>query len=222
MVKTVHFRVANGDMTLVELESGRRILIDINIRAAADDPDDDTPDVAKQLRERLDRDDKGRLYVDAFLLDASRRGSHPRPQEAFPSRRPRRLVEDGRQDRDPRDVVLADRVPAGVERPRAVRDANAWATEARRRVKLFRDGHVIGDGNRIMILGEDVDGKTDDLGAILVKTDETFPTICGVHGLLIRGAAARAVDREGRGGGRDHHEEQFERHHAAGPEAELR
>ena len=43
MVKTVHFRVANGDMTLVELESGRCILVDINIRAAADDPDDDTP-----------------------------------------------------------------------------------------------------------------------------------------------------------------------------------
>jgi hypothetical protein len=25
----------------------------------------------------------------------------------------------------------------------------------------------------------DVDGKTDDLGAILVKTDQTFATICG-------------------------------------------
>jgi hypothetical protein len=64
MVKTTHFRVDNGDMTLVELESGRRILIDINIRAAADDPDDDTPDVAKQLRGQLDRDDEGRLYVE--------------------------------------------------------------------------------------------------------------------------------------------------------------
>ena len=48
-------------MTLVELESGRKILIDTNIRAAADDPDDDTPDVATILPNRLDRDSQGRL-----------------------------------------------------------------------------------------------------------------------------------------------------------------
>lgn len=65
------FVVGNGDMTLIELESGRKILIDINVRGAADDPDDDTPDVARELRDRLTRDAQGRLYVDAFLL------SHP-------------------------------------------------------------------------------------------------------------------------------------------------
>jgi hypothetical protein len=60
-------------------------------------------------------------------------------------------------------------------------DASAWATEARRRVKFFRDGNLVDDGNRIKILGEDVDEKTDDLGAILVRMDETFSTICGVY-----------------------------------------
>ena len=69
--KITFFPVDNGDMTLVELESGRTILIDTNIRAAADDPDDPTRDVAKDLRDRLKRDDQGRLYVDVFLL------SHP-------------------------------------------------------------------------------------------------------------------------------------------------
>ena len=68
IIKTTHFRVGNGDMTLIELPGGRRILIDINIRSAADDTDDDTPDVATQLRDRLVRDGDGRLYVDAFLL----------------------------------------------------------------------------------------------------------------------------------------------------------
>lgn len=43
------FPVGNGDMTLVETEGGHRILIDMNIRAAADDPDDGTPDVAKNF-----------------------------------------------------------------------------------------------------------------------------------------------------------------------------
>ena len=44
------FPVGNGDMTLVVFESGRKLLIDMNIRTAADDPDDDTPDVAEELR----------------------------------------------------------------------------------------------------------------------------------------------------------------------------
>jgi hypothetical protein len=61
--QTTHFRVGNGDMMLVEFESGRKLIVDINIREAADDPDDDTPDVAEQLRSRLSRESKGRLYV---------------------------------------------------------------------------------------------------------------------------------------------------------------
>ena len=63
--------VGNGDMTLVQTEGGHTILIDMNIRAAADDPDDDTPDVTSKLREKLSRDAEGRLYVDVLLV------SHP-------------------------------------------------------------------------------------------------------------------------------------------------
>lgn len=40
------FPVSNGDMTLFTLDNGQTILIDVNIRAAADDAEDDTPDVA--------------------------------------------------------------------------------------------------------------------------------------------------------------------------------
>jgi hypothetical protein len=31
-VKSLHFRVGNGDMTLMVLETGRRLLVDIDIR----------------------------------------------------------------------------------------------------------------------------------------------------------------------------------------------
>jgi len=67
------FPVDNGDMTLVRLADSvtTTILIDVNIRVAADDPEDTTRDVAADLRARLPRDEKGRPYVDAFLL------SHP-------------------------------------------------------------------------------------------------------------------------------------------------
>jgi Cft2 family RNA processing exonuclease len=66
------FPVGNGDMALLRLFDDTTILIDCNIRKAADDPaDKNTRDVAKDLRARLPRDSKGRPYVDAFLL------SHP-------------------------------------------------------------------------------------------------------------------------------------------------
>src|SRR5439155_462777 len=61
--------VGNGDMTLICLgdKAGTTILIDCNIRAAADDPENDTRDVGRDLRDRLKRDSKGRPFVDAFL-----------------------------------------------------------------------------------------------------------------------------------------------------------
>ena len=59
-------------------------------------------------------------------------------------------------------------------------DASAFNSEARRRVKRFRDTvGAVSDGDRILILGEDQDGKTDDLTAILVKVDGVFSKVNG-------------------------------------------
>src|SRR5271157_6512505 len=71
--KITFFPVGNGDMTLITLgdASGTTILIDCNIREAADDPEDKTRDAAKDLRQRIKRDANGRPYVDVFLQ------SHP-------------------------------------------------------------------------------------------------------------------------------------------------
>src|SRR5436305_15165369 len=92
--KITFFPVGNGDMTLICLgdNAGTTILIDCNIRAAADDPDDDTRDVAKDLRDRLRRDSKGRPFVDAFLTthpDAdpcrgAEQPSHPAAETSYP------------------------------------------------------------------------------------------------------------------------------------------
>ena len=67
------FPVDNGDMTLIKFgdTAATTLLIDVNIRQDADDPDGDARDVAKDLRDRLKKDEKGRPFVDAFLL------SHP-------------------------------------------------------------------------------------------------------------------------------------------------
>lgn len=177
-----HFRVDNGDMTLIELESGRRILVDINIREAADDEDDDTPDVGAQLRKRLDdlgRDGNGRLYVDVFLL------SHPDADHIRGLKKHFHLGDPSTWSKFADKIIIREQWSSPIVFRRASKnhalceDACEWSSEARRRVKKFRDDGVLSDGNRIVIMGEDIDGKTDDLAAILVRTDELFSKICG-------------------------------------------
>ena len=179
-VRTSHFRVDNGDMMLVRLDSGRHILVDINIRGAADDQGDTTPDVARQLRERLQRDREGRLYVDAFLL------THPDADHIRGLMRHFHLGPLSEWSKDDDKIVIREMWSSPTVFRRASRnnvlceDAAAWNSEARRRVKVFREQGWSGDGDRIKILGEDENGKTDDLGAILVRVDTVFQTIDGI------------------------------------------
>ena len=182
--------VGNGDMTLICLgdEAETTILIDCNIRAAADDPDDDTRDVAKDLRDRLKRDGKGRPYVDAFL------SSHPDQDHCRGIRKhfhlgaPANYPDDKKPDNE-KKILLREMWSSPIVFRRASKDhtlcddALAFQKEAKRRVQLARDKHCSGieAGDRVLILGEDVDGKTDDLRAILVKLDEVFDTVNGAH-----------------------------------------
>ncbi|WP_257018478.1 hypothetical protein [Klebsiella pneumoniae] len=66
--KVTFFQVGNGDMTLVRLADtrGTSILTDVHIRSAADNPNDDTPDVASALRSRLKYDEKDRPFIDVL------------------------------------------------------------------------------------------------------------------------------------------------------------
>lgn len=182
--KTTHFKVGNGDMTLMVLESGRRILIDCKIALAADDPNEETPDVGSQLRDRLNRDAGGRLYVDAFLLthpDQDHCGGlcrnfHLGPPSSWVKADDKILIRE--MWSSPIVFRRADRKSAAAGLTLCA-DAQAWRDEARRRVKLFRSQGWFNDGDRIKILGEDVDGKTDDLLPILVTASSNFSTICG-------------------------------------------
>lgn len=175
----VFLPVDNGDMTLLILENGNRVLIDCNIRdVSGDDP---PPDVLKQLKDRLLQDDKGRYYVDAFLL------SHPDqdhcrgfkahfftgPASDFPA--------------DSKKIFIKELLSSPLIFRRKTRhhalceDAKAFNAEARRRVRRYREsGTAWVEGDRILILGEDESPeKQHDLGAIVVKADTRFNTICG-------------------------------------------
>jgi hypothetical protein len=179
--RSVHYRVGNGDMTLMILESGRRLLVDIDIRQGTGD-DEGLPDVASQLRKELSdlgRDTNGRLYVDAFLL------THPDQDHI-------RGLTDHFHLGPPMDwskrldkIFIREQWSSPIVFRRASKnhtlcpDACDWSAEARRRVRKFRESGSPSDGDRILIMGEDIDGKTDDLGSIVIKVDERFSRICG-------------------------------------------
>lgn len=166
------FPAGNGDMTLVTFDNDQKLLIDLLARKAADDPDDETPDVMTDLRDRLTRDEKGRLFVDGFLLSHPDKDHicgvethfHLGPREDWDENSDKILIREMWSSpivfrRASKDHVLCD-------------DAKAWAKEARRRVALYREkGTTTVEGDRIQIMGEDQDGKTDDILAIVVKAD---------------------------------------------------
>lgn len=198
-VTTTHFQVGNGDMTLISLESGRRILVDCKITLCADDPNDDAADVGTQLRDLLDRDGSNRLYVDVFLL------THPDQDHCAGLRRHFHLGLLSQWNSHDDKIVIREMWSSPIVFRRAERktplceDALAWRKEARRRVALFRAQDYAVDGDRILILGEDVDGKTDDLGRILVTAGSTFARICGAadasfEGLLLAPLLASSDD----------------------------
>lgn len=169
------FPVSNGDMALIDFDNGQKFLIDINIRGDADDADDDTPNVAADLRSRLERDDQGRLYVDGFLL------SHPHSDHISGLRNHFHLGSPETWDEDDDKIFIREMWSSPVVFRRASAeeplcdDAKAWAKEARRRVQRFRDsGFDTEEGDRILIMGEDIDGKTDDILDIVVKRTETI------------------------------------------------
>lgn len=166
------FPVGNGDMTLITFDNDQKLLIDLHARKAADDDDDDTPDVMADLRSRLTRDDKGRMFVDGFLL------SHPDKDHICGLESHFHLGPPDEWNEDDDKILIREMWSSPIVFRRATKnhvlcaDAKAWAKEARRRVKRFRDsGTATVEGDRIQIMGEDQDGKTADILAIVIETD---------------------------------------------------
>ncbi|RRS02935.1 metallohydrolase, partial [Aquabacterium soli] len=141
--------------------------------------------IAKDLRDRIKKDGKGRPYVDAFLL------SHPDEDHCRGLERHFHLgpiadyPDDAKEYKD-KKIVIREMWSSPIVFRRAskshtlCRDAEAFDKEARRRVALnLEKKFVVDDGDRIQVMGEDVDGKTDDLEPICRKVNTTFNTICG-------------------------------------------
>ena len=155
------FPVDCGDMTLIRFGDvdATTLLIDVNIRMDADDPEGEARDVAKDLRGQLKKDANGRPYIDAFLL------SHPDQDHCRGLTRhfhlgPLSDYPDDKKDYKDKKIVIREMWSSPIVFRRASKnhtlcdDAKAFNTEARRRVKANRDGYfLVGEGDRIQIMG---------------------------------------------------------------------
>lgn len=180
--KITFFPVDNGDMTLLRLAdtNATSLLIDCKIRSSADDTEDSTPNVAKELRDRLKSDNNNRPYVDAMLL------SHPDEDHCLGLEKHFWLgsLSDYPDDNKPQNekrIVIRQMWSSPMVFRRASKyhplcnDAKAFNNEARRRIKVNKNNNFsVGNGDKILIMGEDENGKTDDLTPILVKPGEEF------------------------------------------------
>jgi hypothetical protein len=182
VAKITNFAVDNGDMTLIDFESGKQLLIDVNARGKGEDPDDDAADVIAQLKTKLKKDEKGRYYVDAFCLShpdqdhcrGFKKHFYTGPLSDYPESGEKIII---------RELWSSPMVFRRAGKQHSLcEDAKAFNTEAHRRVRRFEEiGSAVGDGDRILILGEDENGKTDKLTAILIKADTEFRTINGTY-----------------------------------------
>jgi ribonuclease BN (tRNA processing enzyme) len=178
--------VDNGDMTLIRFadEPSTTLLIDIRIRASANKASEETRDVADDLKNRLNTDGNNRPYVDAFLL------THPDQDHCLGLQNHFWLgsYEDYPDDKKPQNekrIIIREMWSSPMIFRRKSKnhtlcaDALAWKKEARRRVNKWKKDGYFSECERIKVLGEDVNGKTDELEAILVKTGESFNSING-------------------------------------------
>ena len=176
--KITFFPVDNGDMTLLKLADNKTtLLIDCKIRTAADDPNETVCDVAKELRSRLSLNQDNRPYVDGFLL------SHPDQDHCLGLEKHFWLgsVSDYPDDDKPsheKRIIINELWSSPMVFRRFIKeplcdDAKAFRKEAKRRLKSNVFHNFSPEGDRILILGEDKDGKTDKYEHLVVRPGDT-------------------------------------------------
>jgi hypothetical protein len=174
VAKITFFPVGNGDMTLIETESNKKILIDCRIRKG-----NDFPDVLTMLRDKLDRDSNKRLYIDLFVW------SHPDEdhcqgiQDHFHLGTPENWNAE-------KDLIFINEIwssPLVYRRAskthKLCEDAKALNKEVKRRVNKFKEDKEMFSGNYVYILGQDEGDKTKDIPEIVLELDATIKKING-------------------------------------------
>jgi hypothetical protein len=170
------------------------------------------------LRERLKRDSNGRPYVDAFLL------SHPDQDHCrgirnhFHLDAPEEYADDKKPDNQKR-IIIGEMWSSPMvfrrasEEHKLCDDAKAFKTEAKRRVALAKEKKCsgIGHGDRVLILGEDEDGKTDEILAVVVKVDEDITKVNGATSKVFKARLLAPMPKSAK----DEEEEELRKNHSS-------
>ena len=172
----------NGGMTLIKLNnlSKTTILVDCSI---GDESIADYCDVNQELRHRLPSDSSGRPYVDAFIL-THRHDDHVKGLKKHFHLGP---IKDYNPKEDELKIIVRELWSShNFWKPESESyslcdDAKAFNTEMRRRVELYKSAKIIQEeGNRAIIVGKDIDGKTDGLEEINYDIGDVF---CKINNL---------------------------------------
>ena len=180
------YPVDNGGMSLVKLNDSKdtTILIDMHIRSAADNDNEDAFDVAKDLRKQIKTDDKKRPFVDVLLLthndDDHVKGlqNHFYLGDIADYKMPE-------EDDDEEPLIIIKEMWSSYRfwkrasnSNKLCDDAKAFNREMKRRVTLFEEKEKIqNEGNRALIIGKDPDGKTDKILEIVREIDSIFTKV---------------------------------------------
>ncbi len=175
-------------MTLIKIASNDRfhyVLVDIHIREGCTS-DEDKCNVINELYDILETDSDGRPYIDVMVLTHPDE-DHIRGFESY--------FHQGAlagyvkpKDGDRGKIVVREIWSSPLIFRRKSKnhnlcsDALVFNTEAKRRVKLYKETRAIGsEGDRIRLIGKDIDGKTDDIAPIVYENDDTISTLNEVY-----------------------------------------
>ena len=175
--KIAFLPVDNGNMTFIKLNDVNEttILYDMYIREKATDPNDKTYDVLQYLKDNLKTDSKGRHFVDVFIL-SHHDDDHIRGFENYFYAGDIKDIPDNTDKIYIKEIWGSSRFFKRASTYNKLEDgALAFNTEMKRRYELHKKHKEIQEeGNRIIILGESEDDKTDHVEDIVYKIGESI------------------------------------------------
>ena len=175
--KIAFLPVDNGNMTFIKLNDVNEttILYDMYIREKATDPNDKTYDVLQYLKDNLKTDSKGRHFVDVFIL-SHHDDDHIRGFESYFYRGDIDKIPDNCEKIYIKEIWGSSRFFKRASTYNPLQNgALAFNTEMKRRYELHKKHKEIQEeGNRIIILGESEDDKTDHVEDIVYKIGESI------------------------------------------------
>jgi len=141
------FSVGNGDMTLIETNNNKQILVDCNVKKSHTDESTDDFNCVEYLLQNLTKTN-GISYADALIVTHSDQDHCRGVKEHFNLCSPK--------DADSNKISIGELlVPARllIDKELNNDDAKAIQKEAKRRLELFDKGVELVAGNRIQIIG---------------------------------------------------------------------